>query len=64
MFRTGATALNQDLTPWTAATQTGPTPIDLRLRWNIRNGQLQARSQREPHVVTEGRAWMISHVAA
>jgi hypothetical protein len=65
MFRTRATALTQDLTPRTAATHvTHGLSSDLRLRWTVRNSQLVARWEREPHDLTEGRAWSVGHVAA
>ena len=65
MFRTRATALTQDLTPRTAAPHvTHGRSSDLRLRWTVRNGQLMARWEREPHDLTEGRAWSVGHVAA
>ncbi len=65
MFRTRATALTQDLTPRAAATHvTHVLSSDLRLRWSVRNGQLMARWEREPHELTEGRAWSAGHVAA
>jgi hypothetical protein len=64
MLRTRATVLTQDLTPRTAATQVGHAlSASLRLRWTVRNGRLMARWAREPHDLTEGGAWSISHVA-
>ena len=65
MCRTRATALTQDLTPRTAMTHvTHGLSSDLRLRWTVRNGQLMARWEREPHDLTEGRASSVDHFAA
>jgi hypothetical protein len=64
MFRTRATALNQDLTTRTAATQLGRVQsVDLRLRWTHRNGHLTARWEREPHDL-EDRPRIVSNVTA
>jgi hypothetical protein len=65
MFRARATVLTQDLTSRTAATHVSHAlPADLRLRWTARDGRLMVRWEREPHDVTEGRAWSVSPVAA